>query len=298
MPIIRQRRKRKKDTKMRRGWILSAFLWTAALCAMEEPSHSTDSVLTEDPILQELQQISQTDRTPEKPEENSTRALSPQSEDHREIQSTDTNLSDSTESKVPDPVEHGGEERTASASFTPDPHPVTYDPHTYLGLKKVPLQPADPIDPPRYLSLKRIVDPMPEEYAKTYLKMKTLHNPTQTYVIVHIDKPHQQMRVYLDNDYIGGWKVSTARRGYWTPIGVYRPYTLHRMHYSRKYHHSPMPWSVFFKGGYAIHGTNAIRRLGRPASHGCVRVHPRNAKILYQLIRRYGKQNTRIIING
>jgi lipoprotein-anchoring transpeptidase ErfK/SrfK len=70
------------------------------------------------------------------------------------------------------------------------------------------------------------------------------------------------------------------------------------MHYSRKYHNSPMPWSVFFKGGYAIHGTNAIRRLGRPASHGCIRVHPRNAKKLYQLIKRYGKQNTRIIIRG
>lgn len=298
MPMIRQRRKRKKDTKMRRGWILSAFLWTAALCAMEEPPHSTDSVLTEDPILQELQQISQADRTPGKPEANSTRALSPQGEDHRTVQSTDTNLSDTRESKVPDTAEHGSEARPPEASFTPDPHPVTYDPHTYLGLKKVPLQPADPVDPRRYLSLKRIVDPMPEEYAKTYLKMKTLLNPTQTYVIVHIDKPRQQMRVYLDNDYIGGWKVSTARRGYWTPTGVYRPYTLHRMHYSRKYHHSPMPWSVFFKGGYAIHGTNAIRRLGRPASHGCVRVHPRNAKILYQLIRRYGKQNTRIIING
>jgi len=278
---------------------LSAFLWTAALCAMEEPPHSSDRVFKEDPILQELQQISQTDRTSEKPEENDTRALSPQGGKDRAVHPTDANLSDSTESKIPDiVVEHSGEERTPPASFTPDPHPVTYDPHTYLKLKKVPLEPADPIDPQHYLSLKRIVYPMPEEYAKTYLKMKTLLNPTQTYVIVHIDKPRQQMRVYLDNDYIGGWKVSTARRGYWTPTGVYRPYTLHRMHYSRKYHHSPMPWSVFFKGGYAIHGTNAIRRLGRPASHGCVRVHPRNAKILYQLIRRYGKQNTRIIING
>ncbi len=106
------------------------------------------------------------------------------------------------------------------------------------------------------------------------------------------------MRVYLDDRLIGIWKVSTARRGYWTPDGVYHPYSLERMHYSRKYHNSPMPWSVFFKGGFAIHGTYAIRRLGHPASHGCVRVHPRNARRLYHLIRRYGKRYTRIVITG
>jgi len=153
-------------------------------------------------------------------------------------------------------------------------------------------------DPRLYLGLKEIVEPLPRDYAAAYLKMKTLLNPTRKYVQVHIDKSRQRMWVYLDNDYVGDWKVSTARRGYWTPVGVYRPYTLERMHYSRKYHNSPMPWSVFFKGGYAIHGTDAIRRLGRPASHGCIRVHPRNAKKLYQLIRRYGKQQTRIIIRG
>jgi lipoprotein-anchoring transpeptidase ErfK/SrfK len=153
-------------------------------------------------------------------------------------------------------------------------------------------------NPEGYLALKRIIDPMPELYAQTYLKLKTLLNPTRKYVQVHIDKSRQRMWVYLDNSYVGDWKVSTARRGYWTPVGTYRPYTLHRMHYSRKYHNSPMPWSVFFKGGYAIHGTDAIRRLGRPASHGCIRVHPQNAKKLYQLIKRYGKQNTRIIIRG
>ncbi|ADV45847.1 L,D-transpeptidase [Nitratifractor salsuginis] len=179
-----------------------------------------------------------------------------------------------------------------------DPHPVHYPAQLYLGLKKIPLQAATTFDPERYLSLKQILDPMPQAYAKTYLKMKTLLNPAKKYLIVHIDKRRQEMRVYLDNDYLGGWHVSTARRGYWTPDGVFRPYSLERMHYSRKYHHSPMPWSVFFKGGFAIHGTYAIRHLGHPASHGCVRVHPDNAKKLYHLIRRYGKENTRIIIRG
>jgi lipoprotein-anchoring transpeptidase ErfK/SrfK len=44
------------------------------------------------------------------------------------------------------------------------------------------------------------------------------------------------------------------------------------MWYSRKYDNSPMPYSVFFRGGYAVHGTSYVKQLGRPASHGCVRL--------------------------
>ncbi len=70
------------------------------------------------------------------------------------------------------------------------------------------------------------------------------------------------------------------------------------MHYSSKYHNSPMPHSIFFRGGYAIHGTNAVSRLGRRASHGCVRLHRANARRLYNLVRKYGKGRTRIVITN
>jgi hypothetical protein len=157
-----------------------------------------------------------------------------------------------------------------------------------------------PVDGKRYISLKNISETSEtaESYGKMYLLLKTLRNPVRHCVQVHIDKSRQRMYVYLDDEHLYRWRVSTARRGYWTPNGFFRPYALHRIHYSRKYHHSPMPWSVFFKGGYAIHGTNALRHLGRPASHGCVRLHPQNAKKLYDLIRRYGMQHTRIVIRG
>jgi lipoprotein-anchoring transpeptidase ErfK/SrfK len=88
--------------------------------------------------------------------------------------------------------------------------------------------------------------------------------------------------------------VSTARRGYYTPRGSFRPKVLKRMHYSSKYENSPMPYSVFFHGGYAIHGTEYVRRLGSPASHGCIRLHTVNAAALYSLIKRYGRGSTRI----
>jgi lipoprotein-anchoring transpeptidase ErfK/SrfK len=55
-----------------------------------------------------------------------------------------------------------------------------------------------------------------------------------------------------------------------------------------------MPHSIFFRGGYAIHGTGYTKYLGRPASHGCVRLHPAHARTLYNLVRRHGRGNTRI----
>ena len=92
------------------------------------------------------------------------------------------------------------------------------------------------------------------------------------------------------------WRVSTAGKGYHTPTGSYRPTRMARMWYSRKYDNSPMPYSVFFRGGYAIHGTGAVKRLGTPASHGCVRLHPRDAATLFSMIRQTGSKNTRIVI--
>jgi len=92
------------------------------------------------------------------------------------------------------------------------------------------------------------------------------------------------------------WAVSTGRAGYRTPTGSYRPQRLERSWYSRKYDNAPMPHSVFFYGGYAIHGTNSVKSLGSPASHGCVRLAPGNAATLYSLVSKYGMGNTRVII--
>ena len=92
------------------------------------------------------------------------------------------------------------------------------------------------------------------------------------------------------------FEVSTGRKGYRTPTGVFQPYLLKRMHYSKKYDNAPMPNSIFFHGGYAIHATDAVNNLGRPASHGCIRLHPQNARWLYHLVNEFGKEATTIYI--
>ena len=107
-------------------------------------------------------------------------------------------------------------------------------------------------------------------------------------IVAKVDLSDQRMRVYVNGRERHSWKVSTGRRGYITPKGSFTPYRMHKMWHSRKYNNSPMPYAVFFHKGWAVHGTKAISRLGRPASHGCVRLHPKNAKKFYDLIKASG----------
>ncbi len=115
-------------------------------------------------------------------------------------------------------------------------------------------------------------------------------------ITVSIDISQQHMKVFKGDNLINKWRVSTARKGYETPVGNYQPQLIQKMHYSRLYHNSPMPYSIFYHGNYAIHGTSAVSKLGKKASHGCVRLHTKNAKKLYSLVRKYGKDNTFINI--
>lgn len=120
----------------------------------------------------------------------------------------------------------------------------------------------------------------------------------QAAVVAKVDISSQRMHVFVDGELVYDWKISSARQGYITPRGAYRPTAMKVMHYSRKYDNSPMPYSIFFRGGYAIHGTGYVKQLGRPASHGCIRLHPSNAATLYSLVQTYGARNTKIVIQN
>jgi L,D-transpeptidase catalytic domain len=116
-------------------------------------------------------------------------------------------------------------------------------------------------------------------------------------VSIVVDKTAQSLTVEVNGSTRYQWPVSTARWGYRTPNGNYRPQRLERQWYSRKYDWSPMPYSIFFAGGYAIHGSNEVSRLGRPASHGCIRLHPQNAAVLFELVRQ-NPRDTHITVTG
>lgn len=117
-------------------------------------------------------------------------------------------------------------------------------------------------------------------------------------VLISVNKAAQELTVFVNGAEQYRWPVSTARAGYVTPNGAYRPIRLDRTWFSRKYGNSPMPYSIFFHGGYAIHGSYERREIGYPASHGCVRLDPKNAERLFELVKAEGPDKTRIVIDG
>jgi lipoprotein-anchoring transpeptidase ErfK/SrfK len=110
------------------------------------------------------------------------------------------------------------------------------------------------------------------------------------HVEINIDLTSQTMTVHSGTGETFVWPVSSGRAGYATPRGVFHPRALYVMVHSAKYGNAPMPHSIFFYGQYAIHGTNAVGHLGRPASHGCIRISPGAAATLYAMVQRQGAE--------
>src|SRR3569833_11372 len=123
--------------------------------------------------------------------------------------------------------------------------------------------------------------------------------PASAKLLIEIDKTSQRMIVSQDGSRLYTWPVSSGQRGYDTPGGEFTPFRMEKDHYSREWDDAPMPNSIFFtKRGHAIHGTEHVRNIGRPASHGCVRLEPGHAKTLFSLVKQEGMANVRIVLSG
>jgi hypothetical protein len=118
-------------------------------------------------------------------------------------------------------------------------------------------------------------------------------------VLISIDKSVQRMTVSVDGVRRYTWPVSTGKAGYATPSGSFKPFRMEVDHYSKEWDDAPMPNSIFFTTkGHAIHGSFETRRLGSAASHGCVRLAPANAKMLFALVKAEGMANTKVVLTG
>jgi lipoprotein-anchoring transpeptidase ErfK/SrfK len=118
-------------------------------------------------------------------------------------------------------------------------------------------------------------------------------------IVINIDKSKQEMTVFVDGVELYTWPVSTGRPGYSTPSGSYTARSMNKIWYSKQWDNAPMPHAIFFtKEGHAIHGTLEEKYLGKPASHGCVRLSRQNAATLYALVEANGVEQTQIVLTG
>ncbi|MFN3349375.1 L,D-transpeptidase [Pseudorhodoplanes sp.] len=124
-------------------------------------------------------------------------------------------------------------------------------------------------------------------------------SPAAAEIQITVDKSAQTLTVARDGQVLHTWPVSTGRVGRFTPAGSYQAFRLEEDHYSREFDDAPMPHSIFFtKRGHAIHGSFETRKLGRPASGGCVRLAPENAKRLFEMVKQEGVLKTKVTIVG
>jgi lipoprotein-anchoring transpeptidase ErfK/SrfK len=122
---------------------------------------------------------------------------------------------------------------------------------------------------------------------------------TGSAVFININKTKQKMTVSIDGIEKYDWPVSTGRAGYSTPSGTYTPTSMNEVWYSQQWDNAPMPHAIFFmKDGHAIHGSYEVKTLGKPVSHGCVRISPQNAATLYSLVGKNGLENTQVVLTG
>jgi len=118
-------------------------------------------------------------------------------------------------------------------------------------------------------------------------------------ILIRVNKSAQKVVVFVDGEERYVWPASTGRVGHETPSGSFQTFRMEADHYSKEWDDAPMPYSIFFtKFGHAIHGTAATRWLGKPVSHGCVRISRTNAAKLYSLVAKEGLQNTKVVLFG
>ena len=122
-----------------------------------------------------------------------------------------------------------------------------------------------------------------------------LPDPTMT---VAIDLGAQLLTVSEHGVAKYSWPISSGTSEFPTPRGTFRPQWTAKMWYSRKYDNAPMPHAVFINGGVAVHATYHTGALGRPASHGCIRLAPANAKTFYGLVHKHGLKATKVSVYG
>lgn len=142
-------------------------------------------------------------------------------------------------------------------------------------------------------ALAMLAVPAHAQKAKPVTEQKPVAPPS---IVVTISVPKQELRVVVDGVEQYVWPVSTARQGALTPAGTFKVQSMNATAISRLFNNAPMPWAIFYDGHYAIHGTTAVSLLGRPASMGCTRLHPSNAKILFEMVKARGPHSLKVVV--
>src|SRR5580704_12230939 len=149
------------------------------------------------------------------------------------------------------------------------------------------------------MRISRLVIALPAALLALAFAALAVAGPARADILIAVDKSAQRMTVTVDGTALYVWPVSTGAPGYDTPSGEFKPFRMEAEHFSREWDDAPMPHSIFFtQQGHAIHGSGHVKAIGTPASHGCVRLEPKNAAVLFALVKQQKMANTRVVLTG
>lgn len=149
----------------------------------------------------------------------------------------------------------------------------------------------------------------PETYLQAPNPLNGLFNTRKCYrqtckVWAQVSRSQQKMFLYMDGNLIHTWAVSTGIGNRTPNFDMHPNGRIYNRYSSSKYPGGDynglgnMPYAVFITGGFAIHGTPKSNwsKLGKKASHGCIRLHPDNGLIFNRLVREHGITNVWITV--
>ncbi|MGD2025061.1 MAG: L,D-transpeptidase [Methyloceanibacter sp.] len=176
----------------------------------------------------------------------------------------------------------------AQSDADANPADLNLDMPTGLDAQPQPIYPAGPLEASEAAGER-------EDQAEAEAPIE----PKTPIIVANIDKTSQEMTVFVDGVEEHRWPVSTGLPGYATPSGTFTTSSMNEIWHSRQWNNTPMPHAVFFtKKGHAVHATDQVNKLGRPASKGCVRLSPKNAKTFYNLVKEHGLDRTEVVLSG
>ena len=104
---------------------------------------------------------------------------------------------------------------------------------------------------------------------------------------LHVDLSRQTLVAYRGDDPVFATLVSTGRKGHDTPTGLFYVREKHKTTTMRgsdttgPFEVGEVPWTMFYKGSYALHGAYWHNDFGNVRSHGCINLAPVDARWLF-----------------
>lgn len=97
------------------------------------------------------------------------------------------------------------------------------------------------------------------------------------------DRSWHQVNLYRDGTLLNSWLVRGGAATTPTHTGTFRVYYRDIDHVSTTFDNAPMPYSQFFSGGQALHGSRLMMNPYVGHSHGCVNFWTEDAQQLWSL---------------